>query len=100
VKCLPNPKYFLFRDKPLVLLTATEHYGSVINRPFDFEKYLRDAADKKMTLSTVHVPARTPEAVKESGQAASAGGVKFVRMEAGAAVYEVGSGWCSFVSEM
>jgi hypothetical protein len=31
-----NPKYFLFRGKPLVLVTATEHYGSVINRPFDF----------------------------------------------------------------
>src|SRR5262249_27564460 len=25
-----NPKYFLFRGKPLVLITATEHYGSVI----------------------------------------------------------------------
>ena len=38
-----NPHYFLFRGKPLVLLTASEHYGSVINRPFDFEKYLDDA---------------------------------------------------------
>src|SRR6266545_112973 len=46
-----NPKYFLFHGKPLVLITATEHYGSVINRPFDFEKYLEDAAAKKMTLT-------------------------------------------------
>lgn len=46
-----NPKYFLFRGKPLVLVTATEHYGSVINRPFDFEKYLADAAAKRMTLT-------------------------------------------------
>ena len=46
-----NPKYFLFRGKPLVLVTATEHYGSVINHPFDFEKYLDDAAAKKMTLT-------------------------------------------------
>lgn len=46
-----NPKYFLFRGKPLVLVTATEHYGSVLNRPFDFEKYLNDAAAKKMTLT-------------------------------------------------
>jgi hypothetical protein len=46
-----NPKYFLFRGKPLMLVTATEHYGSVINRPFDFEKYLNDAADKKITLT-------------------------------------------------
>lgn len=46
-----NPKYFLFRGRPLVLVTASEHYGSVINRAFDFEKYLDDAADKKMTLT-------------------------------------------------
>src|SRR5262249_39786598 len=46
-----NPKYFLFRNRPLVLVTATEHYGSVINRAFDSEKYLNDAADKKMTLT-------------------------------------------------
>jgi hypothetical protein len=46
-----NPKYMLFRGKPLVLITASEHYGSVINRPFDFEKYLTDAAEHKMTLT-------------------------------------------------
>ena len=50
-----NPKYFLFRGKPLVLLTATEHYGSVVNRPFDFRKYLADAADKKITLTRTFV---------------------------------------------
>ena len=46
-----NPHYFLFRGKPLVALTASEHYGSVMNRPFDFEKYLDDAAAHKMTLT-------------------------------------------------
>jgi hypothetical protein len=46
-----NPRYFLFRGRPLVLVTASEHYGSVINRPFDFEKYLDDAARHKMTLT-------------------------------------------------
>jgi uncharacterized protein DUF6298 len=46
-----NPKYFLFRGKPLILVTATEHYGSVINRPFDFERYLADAAEKHQTLT-------------------------------------------------
>ena len=46
-----NPKYFLFRGKPLVLITATEHYGSVINRPFNFEKYLDYAAQHKLTLT-------------------------------------------------
>jgi len=46
-----NPKLFEFRGKPLVLLTATEHYGAVMNRPVQFERYLADAADKQMTLT-------------------------------------------------
>lgn len=46
-----NPRYFLFRNRPLVLLAATEHYGSVINRAFDFERYLADAADKHQTMT-------------------------------------------------
>jgi len=52
VKVSPeNPKYLVFRGKPLVLISASEHYGSVINRPFDYEKYLADAAEHKMTMT-------------------------------------------------
>jgi hypothetical protein len=46
-----NLKYFLFRGKPLVLVAASEHYGSVVNRRFDFEQYLAEAADKKQTVT-------------------------------------------------
>jgi hypothetical protein len=46
-----NPKLFEFRGKPLMLLTATEHYGAVMNRPFDFERYLADTAEKGITLT-------------------------------------------------
>ena len=46
-----NPKCFEFRGKPLALLTATEHYGAVMNRPFRFERYLADAAEKRITLT-------------------------------------------------
>ncbi len=46
-----NPKYFLFRGKPLVLVAATEHYGSVVNRPFDFTRYLVEASSQKQTLT-------------------------------------------------
>jgi len=46
-----NPKYFIFRGKPRVLIAATEHYGSVINRRFDFTRYLAEAADKKQNLT-------------------------------------------------
>jgi hypothetical protein len=35
----------------LVLVSASEHYGSVINRSFDYEKYLADAAEHKMTMT-------------------------------------------------
>lgn len=46
-----NPKLFEFRGKPLVLVTATEHYGAVINRPFDIAAYLHDAAAQGITLT-------------------------------------------------
>lgn len=46
-----NPKLFQFRGQPLVLVTATEHYGAVLNRPFDFERYLADVAAKGITLT-------------------------------------------------
>ncbi len=46
-----NPRYFVFRGKPLVLIAATEHYGSVANRRFDFTRYLAEAAAQKQTLT-------------------------------------------------
>jgi hypothetical protein len=46
-----NPKYFLFRKRPLVLLAASEHYGSIVNRRFDFERYLYEAAATKQTVT-------------------------------------------------
>ncbi|HEY0828611.1 MAG TPA: DUF6298 domain-containing protein [Bacilli bacterium] len=50
-----NNRIFEYRGKPLVLVCATEHYGAVINRPFKFEKYLADAAEKKQTLTRLFV---------------------------------------------
>ncbi len=35
-----NPHYFLWRDKPTILITSAEHYGAVLNRAFDYVKYL------------------------------------------------------------
>jgi len=35
-----NPHYFLWREKPTVLITSAEHYGAVLNRVFDYRKYL------------------------------------------------------------
>lgn len=46
-----NPKLFEFRAKPNVLVTATEHYGAVMNRPFRYAEYLRDAAEKGINFT-------------------------------------------------
>ncbi len=35
-----NPHYFLFRGKPVVLVTSGEHYGAVLNLDFDYVRYL------------------------------------------------------------
>src|SRR5262245_11749543 len=61
-----NPKYFLFRGKPLALITATEHYGSVINSRFDFERYLLEAADKKQTLTRLFLLFRELQSQRNS----------------------------------
>ena len=51
------------------------------------------------TTDTIHVPAKDADGVTESGKpAAKVDRVKFLRMENGAAVYEVGSGYYSFCS--
>lgn len=35
-----NPRYFLFRGRPTVVVTSGEHYGAVLNLDFDFRRYL------------------------------------------------------------
>jgi alpha-L-rhamnosidase len=51
------------------------------------------------TNATVYVPAKDAAGITESGKpAAKADGVKFLRMENNAAVYEVGSGTYHFQS--
>jgi hypothetical protein len=48
-----NPHYFLWRDKPAVLITSAEHYGAVLNLDFDYRKYLEAlAADGMMMTRT------------------------------------------------
>src|SRR5215831_9079380 len=35
-----NPHYFLYRGKAVALVSSAEHYGAVINREFDYHRYL------------------------------------------------------------
>ena len=37
-----NPHYFLFRGRPTVLITSTEHYGAVMNADFYYPLYLNE----------------------------------------------------------
>lgn len=46
-----NPHYFLFRDKPTILITSGEHYGSVLNLDFDYVKYLDEIKSCGLNLT-------------------------------------------------
>jgi hypothetical protein len=46
-----NPHYFLFRGKPTVLVTSAEHYGAILNREFDTDKYLAELHQHGLNLT-------------------------------------------------
>lgn len=46
-----NPKLFELQGRPLALIACTEHYGAVMNRPFDARAYLDDTAERGLTLT-------------------------------------------------
>ena len=48
-----NPHYFLYKDKPAVLITSAEHYGAVINLDFDYVTYLQTLATDGMNMTRV-----------------------------------------------
>jgi hypothetical protein len=48
-----NPHYFLFCDKPVVLITSGEHYGAVLNADFDYTKYLDTLANDGLLLRSI-----------------------------------------------
>ena len=35
-----NPHYFEYKGKPLITVTSGEHYGAVLNKDFDYRRYL------------------------------------------------------------
>ena len=46
-----NPHYFLWRDRPTVLITSGEHYGAVLNLDFDQLTYLDTLASYQFNLT-------------------------------------------------
>lgn len=48
-----NPHYFIFKGKPTVLVTSAEHYGAVLNRDFDYKKYLQTMHNEGMNYTRI-----------------------------------------------
>jgi hypothetical protein len=46
-----NPHYFLFRGKPTILITSTEHYGAVMNMDFYYPLYLNELQARGFNLT-------------------------------------------------
>jgi hypothetical protein len=48
-----NPKYFLFRGEPTLLITSAEHYGILMNSAFDYDTYLETLAKDSLNLTRI-----------------------------------------------
>src|SRR5881409_1729262 len=46
-----NARCLLYKGKPIVLITATEHYGAVLNGDLNYSAYLDELARHKLNLS-------------------------------------------------
>jgi hypothetical protein len=46
-----NPHYFLFRGKPLTIISSSEHYGAVLNPAFDYLQYLNTLQNDGMNYT-------------------------------------------------
>jgi hypothetical protein len=48
-----NTHYFLFKGKPLALITSAEHYGAVLNLDFDYRTYLKSLSEDGMNYTRI-----------------------------------------------
>ena len=49
-----NPHYFAWNGRPVVLVTSDHHYGAVIDRDFDYVRYLDAMAAAGMNLTRIY----------------------------------------------
>jgi hypothetical protein len=57
-----NPHYFLLGGRPTVLITSGEHYGAVLNRDFDYVKYLDELQAHGLNLTRTFTGAYAEDA--------------------------------------
>ena len=50
-----NPRYLTFRGKATILVGSGEHYGAVVNRDFDYRRYLDTLAADGLDLTRLFV---------------------------------------------
>ena len=103
----PGFKHIIMRPTPvgdLTFVKASHHspYGEIVSEwKRDGGRFTWNVTVPPNTTATVYVPARNASSVQEGGRRPDgAVGVKYLRMESGAAVYEVGSGSYQFASSM
>ena len=48
-----NPHYFLYKGKPMALITSAEHYGAVLNLDFDYKTYLKSMSEDGMNYTRI-----------------------------------------------
>jgi alpha-L-rhamnosidase len=101
----PGFKRILMRPTPagdlrFVRASHKSPYGKIVSDwKRDGNRFTWNLAVPANTQATVFVPAKEVASVKESGRPADqAPGVKYLRMEASTAVFEIGSGSYHFVS--
>jgi len=102
----PGYKHFSIRPRPCGDLAWVRSRHDSIRGPIKSEWEIADGQFRlhveipANTTATVHVPAKSADAVTEGGLAASgAEGVTFIRMEGMAAVFGVGSGRYNFQAQ-
>ncbi|MFN7995926.1 MAG: hypothetical protein U0Q18_20105 [Bryobacteraceae bacterium] len=49
-----NPHYFLYKGKPVVLITTDQHYGAVMNLDFDYIPFLDRLREYGMNLTRIY----------------------------------------------
>ena len=103
----PAFKHIIMRPTPVaglkyVRASHQSPYGKIMSDwQLDGTQFTWTLVVPANTRATVYVPIRQPETIRESGRPADqAPNVKFLRTEANAAVYKVGSGSYHFSSIM
>ncbi len=101
----PGFKHIILRPSPVGDLTFVKAshrslYGPIVSEWWtETDGFRWKITVPPNTTASVYVPAKDPASVREGGKpAAQSSGVKFLRAEPGAAIYEVGAGSYTFLS--